>query len=256
MKSPSILIATDLRAEAQTVQDVLHQEFARIAVSFNPASAAADFAACQPDVLVLAFSSLALAEQHYAGLYQGCQAIHAQPHRSIVLCEQHELQQTYQRCREGRFDDYVLFWPMVHDAPRLTMAVVHALRDLARTAEAEPAAGMAREVHQIADAQRVLESHTAQGLLQAEAAAKFLTGALAELERGQTQEAGKRLLAARSEVQSFGQWVLGLQRQLEPYGHCARAGRTGRTLSAHGADRGRQRTGAQAGRQGAGRRAV
>jgi CheY-like chemotaxis protein len=215
-KSSSILIATDLLSDAQMVKGMLIKEFACIAVSSISTKAVEDFEASQPDVLILVFSSLELAEHYYMNLYRFCQAIHAQPHRTIVFCDQHELPQTYQSCRDGRFDDYVLFWPMVHDAPRLPMAVMHALRDLAHMKEAQPAAAMARQVHQTADMHRALESHVGDGLKQTETAAQSLTRMISDLEMHKLQDVGKRLLAVRAEVQSFGQWMGTLQKNIEP----------------------------------------
>jgi CheY-like chemotaxis protein len=223
MKDASILIATDLLSDAHMVKAMLGKEFARIAISSIATQANEDFEASQPAVLILAFSTLELAERHYLDLYRYCQAIHAQAHRTIVLCDQHELPQTYQRCRDGRFDDYVLFWPMVHDAPRLPMAVAHALRDLAHTKEAQPAADMARQVHQLAAMQRTLESHVGEGLKQAEAATHSLTRMISDVEMRKPQDIGQRLRAARADVQTFGQWVANLQRQMEPQGACARS---------------------------------
>jgi CheY-like chemotaxis protein len=215
-KASSILIATDLPSDAQMVKGMLIKEYACIAVSSNPTKADDDFEASQPDVLILVYSLLELAEHYYMNLYRFCQAVHAQPHRTIVLCDQHELQRTYQCCRDGRFDDYVLFWPMVHDAPRLPMAVAHALRDLVHMKEAQPAAAMARQVHQAADMHRALESHVGNGLNQAETAKQSLTRMISDLEMNKLQDVEKRLLAVRAEVQTFGQWVSTLQQNMEP----------------------------------------
>jgi CheY-like chemotaxis protein len=223
MKNPSILIATDLLSDAQMVKGMLIKEFAHIAISSVPTKASEDFEASRPDVLILAFSTLDLAERHYMNLYRYCQAIHAQPHRTIVLCDKHELLQTYQSCRDGRFDDYVLFWPMVHDAPRLPMAVTHALRDLAHMEEAQPAAAMARQVHQIADLQRALESHVGDGLKQADTATQSLNRLISDLELRKLQGMAQQLRTARADMQAFGQWAGALKLQMEPHGDCARS---------------------------------
>lgn len=217
MNNASILIATDLLSDAHMVKTMLQKEYACIAISSIAAKAAADFAASKPEVLILVFSTLELAERYYMNLYQLCQDIHAQPHRSIVLCDQHELMQTYQRCRDGRFDDYVLFWPMVHDAPRLPMAVVQALRDMACMRMAQPVAVMALQVQQIADTQRLLESHVIEGLKQAETATQSLHCVISEMESRKLHDVAQRLRATQAQVQSFGQWVLDLQLQLEPH---------------------------------------
>jgi CheY-like chemotaxis protein len=223
MKKSSILIATDLISDAQMVKAMLIEEYGCIAVSSIPTKAAEDFEASQPDVLILVFSAVELAERYYMDLYRFCQAIHAQPHRTIVLCDQHELLKTYQCCRDGRFDDYVLFWPMVHDAPRLPMAVAHALRDLTHMKDAQPATAMARKVHQIADMQRVVESHVGEGLKQAETATLSLNRMISDMEMRKLQDMALSLRAVRSEVQTFGQWVGDLKRHMEPQGNCARS---------------------------------
>ena len=223
MKNPSILIATDLLSDAQMVKGMLIKDFARIAISFTATKASEDFEASQPDVLILVFSTLDLAERHYMNLFRYCQAIHAQPHRTIVLCDQHELMETYQACRDGRFDDYVLFWPMVHDAPRLPMAVAHALRDLAHMEEAQPAAAMARQVHQIAELQRALESHVGDGLKQAETATQSLNRMISDLEMRKLQGMANQLRTARADVTTFGQWAGALKQHMEPHGDCTRS---------------------------------
>jgi hypothetical protein len=83
---------------------------------------------------------------------------------TILLCDQHELHQTYPCSSKERFDDSLPFWPLVHDAPSLPMAVAHALRDLAHLNAAQPATALAQQVHLSADMHRALESHVGDGL--------------------------------------------------------------------------------------------
>jgi CheY-like chemotaxis protein len=149
MNHASVLIATDLLSDAKMVRGMLGDAFDCVAISAVPSQAVSDFEANQPEVLILAFSSLEMAERHYLILDHSCQGTPALACRTVVLCDQHELMQTYQRCREGRFDDYVLFWPLVHDAPRLTMAVMHALRNLELTKAAQSSGP--RAVRKLAD---------------------------------------------------------------------------------------------------------
>src|SRR3546814_4372693 len=91
-----------------------------------------------PQVLVLAFDALADAQHLYLDVFRRSSLIHALAHRTIVLCGKSNLQQAYELCREEFFDDYVLFWPLNHDAPRLCMAVHNALRQLNETPSSAP----------------------------------------------------------------------------------------------------------------------
>ncbi|CAN0512895.1 unnamed protein product, partial [Phaeothamnion confervicola] len=97
--------------------------------------AVTQFQEYQPDVLVLAFNTLAKADQYYLGLYRRSGDASICDHRSIVLCGKDDVATAYKRCIEGHFDDYALFWPMAQDAFRLPMAIRHALseRDRSRT---------------------------------------------------------------------------------------------------------------------------
>lgn len=72
-------------------------------------------------------------------------------HRTIILYGMKELQRVYELCCKEYFDDYVLFWPMINDVQRLSMAVTHALRDLKRSQSGAPAVEMARQVRRIAE---------------------------------------------------------------------------------------------------------
>src|SRR3546814_5902609 len=83
---------------------------------------AQDIEKYRPQVLVLAFEALADAQHLYLDVFRRSSLIHALAHRTIVLCGKSNLQQAYELCREEFFDDYVLFWPLNHDAPRLCMA--------------------------------------------------------------------------------------------------------------------------------------
>ncbi|MDP1634805.1 MAG: response regulator, partial [Gallionellaceae bacterium] len=136
-----ILIATDIVADAAVVKGVLGEEFDHVSVSTDPDSAAADFLAQRPDVLVLAFNRLEKSERYYLGLYRLCPEINRHPHRTIILCDQSEVRRAAELCMKDIFDDYILFWPMTYDAPRLNMSVHNALRELSTSGTAGPQAG-------------------------------------------------------------------------------------------------------------------
>lgn len=123
----TILVASDNPSDAASVNDFLAQEFDQVVLSVDPDTAVEDFESHAPDVLVLAFSTLEDAERYYLGLYRLSATIHLQPHRTMVLCSTGNVRRAYQACRKESFDDYVQFWPMTNDAPRLLMSVHHAL---------------------------------------------------------------------------------------------------------------------------------
>jgi CheY-like chemotaxis protein len=131
---PRILIATDNADNAQLIRKLLRDEFDSIAVSNDPAKAVEDFDTHQPAVLLLAFDTLEKCERYYLGLYRLGAGMQSVAHRTVVLCNKDDVRQVYQLCRKEYFDDYVLFWPMGHDATRLPMAIHHALRHAAATA--------------------------------------------------------------------------------------------------------------------------
>lgn len=125
--SARILVATEVVGDAEMVRGQLRSEFPRVAISTDPAFAVADFERVAPDVLVLAFNTLEKSDHYYEILMKHGIG-HAHPHRTLVLCTRWELREAYERCKLGRYDNYVLFWPVTHDAPRLLLAVHHALQ--------------------------------------------------------------------------------------------------------------------------------
>jgi CheY-like chemotaxis protein len=133
-----ILVATDVVDDASLVATLLGEEFGNVRQSTDAGSAIDDFERHRPSVLVLAFDSLERAQRYSQGLYRESSIANALPHRTLILCTKDDLQRVYQLCKKEHFDDYVLFWPMGHDAPRLRMAVHQALRQLATSAEREP----------------------------------------------------------------------------------------------------------------------
>ena len=133
-----ILVASDIPRDAALVKELLSPEYDHVFLSTTLELAVRDFDSCAPDVLVLAFNSIKKSEGYYLGLYRLSGKIHLQPHRTIILCNMVEVQRAYQACREEHFDDYILFWPMTYDAPRLLMSVYHALQDLASVRNNSP----------------------------------------------------------------------------------------------------------------------
>lgn len=162
--APRILITTDAVADAELVKNLLREEFDDLSVSIDPARAVQDFENCRPDVLILAFNTLEKAERYYLGLYRLGTLVHTLPHQTLILCNKDDLQRVYDLCRRSYFDDYILFWPLSHDAPRLRMAVHHAMRQMADSRSGEPTPQeFAAQARKIAQLEGLLEASVAQG---------------------------------------------------------------------------------------------
>ncbi|MBF8293252.1 MAG: hypothetical protein HW392_2079 [Steroidobacteraceae bacterium] len=175
MTAVRILVAGDGAADAEQVRALLRDEFDDVAVSTEPERAIPDFEKYRPAVLILAFSTLEKAERYYLGLYRLSTMVHALPHRTLILCNADDVRRVYELCKKEYFDDYVLFWPMTHDAPRLPMAVHHALRQMADEKPSMPTAGeIAVQVRRIAELESLLMQSAARGGLRIELASRSL----------------------------------------------------------------------------------
>ncbi|MCQ4347461.1 response regulator [Pseudomonas stutzeri] len=160
----TIMVATDDKADATIVHNQLQDEFEHLAMALDEDTRIALFDETLPDVVVLAFKSLKHSEQFYLELYRQSGKIHHQPHRTVVLCSKQNVHDAYELCRRELFDDYIMFWPMTHDAPRLRMSVHNALREqraLRRTAP--ELAEFARQARRIAELEELLQEHLAEG---------------------------------------------------------------------------------------------
>lgn len=159
-----ILVVTEVVDDAELVKKLLRDEFDGIATSTDPERTVQDFEKHKPAVLILAFNTLEKAERYYLGLYRLSTLVHALPHRTLILCDKDDLQRVYALCKKEYFDDYILFWPMTHDAPRLPMAVHHALRQMANAAAGIPGAGeIAAQARRIVGLEAMLEQGIANG---------------------------------------------------------------------------------------------
>lgn len=159
-----ILIASDNAPDAAMVQQLLGDDFGRILTSADPDKAVEDFDRHQPGVLILAFNTIEKAQRYYLGIYRLSTTLQLQPHRTILLCNKDEVSQAYRRCREGLFDDYVFFWPIVHDTLRLPMSVYVAQRQLAALVNAGPSvAEFAAQACRLSALEPMLDQQMAQG---------------------------------------------------------------------------------------------
>ena len=177
-----ILIASDAASDAEVVQRMLKPEYPRVATSTHAQSFIEDFERCRPQVLVLAFKALQEAERYYLGLYRGSPLVNALAHRTLLLCDKADLANAYALCRKGNFDDYVLFWPLVHDATRLPMSVHLALRALDSRQTTDALAQMTAQARRIADLEALLDSQLATGQAHAEQANRSMRDAQTQVD--------------------------------------------------------------------------
>lgn len=158
----TILIASDSSADARLVKTLLIPEFDHLVISTDIDRPVEDVELHTPSVLVLAFDSVAKSEQFCLGLHRHNERRNRQYLRIIILCHKHEVQRAYEMCRKELFDDYVLFWPMTLEAPRLPMAIHIALRELAADFNSRlfPGAESMGLADQLAELQSLLEQKT------------------------------------------------------------------------------------------------
>ena len=245
-----ILVASDNPSDAALIRKLLLQEFEQVFLSTHPDLAVKDFESRAPDVLVLAFNTLAKAERYYLGLYRLSGKIHLQLHRTVVLCNMDEVNQAYQACRKQYFDDYVQFWPMTNDAPRLLMSVHLSLRDLRAISEGGPsAAEFAAQARRLAELGNMLDQHVVQGsqridlanlaMAQAEqdigaaldgfssklaqgnlpgvSSINDVSGLEQEIKRLKQEEIGQRFRKVAESVQPIKQWADDFRKGIEPH---------------------------------------
>ena len=165
-----VLVLSDNGSDAEMVRRLLHVEYPKTQVSTDPERLVADFDRLRPQVLMLAFKAPDAALRCCERLYLSSNLGNAQAFRTVLLCDKNELNRAFELCRADKFDDYVLFWPLVHDAPRLTMAVHVAVRALEAAASSVPLGALAVQARRIAELETLLEQQLAQGRAHAEQA--------------------------------------------------------------------------------------
>lgn len=159
-----ILVASENVDNAKLVKRLLEPEFGQVFLSTFAENAVKDFDQHSPRVLILAFGALEKSEQHYLRLYRQSQRVHLTPHRTVILCSKDEVKNAYELCRKELFDDYILFWPMTHDTPRLLMSVHLALRELDAQIHSGPAvAEFAAGARRLTELEALLDRHLSQG---------------------------------------------------------------------------------------------
>lgn len=172
-----ILIASNVASDAKMIERLLSTEYDDIVLSTDRDSAVNDFDKAQPQVVILAFRSIENAEHFYLGLFRQSALVHSHPHCAVVLCDKNEVRRAYELCKSDCFDDYVLFWPVVHDAPRLLMATYLALRTLERDDRDPSLSQFAVEAGRIQGLEANLEEYVTSGKDQIESATRTLRNA-------------------------------------------------------------------------------
>ena len=158
-----VLVVTDVVHDATLVCDMLVERFPNVQASTEPARFLHDFHRCHPQVLVLAFKTVAASERYYQNLFRGEALPVPPPYQTLLLCTKDEVHRAYEICRLDQFDDYVLFWPMVHDAPRLAMAVHLALRAQTNARHEAFLARIAAQARRITDLEYRLQQQLSIG---------------------------------------------------------------------------------------------
>lgn len=180
-----VLIVTDVSADAAQIVRLLEDHFSQVESSTVESRFIADFERARPDVLVLAFASLERAERYSLGLYRHSEIAHTQPHRSIVLCDKDNVHRAFELCRQEYFDDYVMYWPLVYDTPRLAMSILIAGRALRAQQAAPNAREMAAHARSVSQLEAALDDGIAVGRQRAEAVSIALQSAGAEVARAE-----------------------------------------------------------------------
>lgn len=250
-----IMIATNVVADGTLLTEILGEEYDDILVSINADEAVADFERFKPHVLLLAFGSLEKIERYYLGLYRLGTLVHDLPHRALILCREKNVNDAYEMCRKGHFDDYILFWPLAPDTRRLLMAVKQARCGMEQHAIGPEVAELAVHTNRIAELETILAHSLAQGgehltragrsleTAEAEIGAALddfssnvlnggMDGALdihdaarvrGEFERLKAEGVMRRIFAVKEALAPARGWVAGLAKDVAPQIESARA---------------------------------
>lgn len=189
LETLKVLVVTDVAADAAQIARLLADHFEHIETSTIESRFIADFERVQPDVVVLAFTSLERAERYSLGLYRHSEVVHSLPHRSIVLCDKDNVHRAFELCRKEYFDDYVLYWPMVFDTPRLAMSVLIAGRSLQAQRDTPNAREVAAHARSISQLETVLDDRIEVGRQHADALERALQAAEIEASSAQPRPA-------------------------------------------------------------------
>lgn len=138
-----ILVVGDNAVDAEQVCGMLRDRYPHVEATTDPMKSDAVFDGIKPQLLVLAFKSLEACERFYLGLYRRSEVIQSLAHRTLLLCDKDSVRHAFELCMQEVFDDYVLYWPLVHDAKRLAMSAHLALCALNQKQALEPLSELA-----------------------------------------------------------------------------------------------------------------
>ncbi len=191
-----VLVVSESATDGVLIKTLLKDDFDNVFVKISAEGnlAAVEFLEWKPKVLLLAFRDIHKAEQCYLGLYRTGSASGFQPHRTVLLCTKEAVNQAFELCRRGLFDDYVLFWPMTYDAPRLRMTIHRALAELAfHPDDAQSAVTLGTQARRILRLEALLSGQPARGPEHIEAAEFAVGRAECEAISGLKEESGRAL---------------------------------------------------------------
>lgn len=151
-----ILVVSDVTSDAELVRGMLGAEFRNVVAVTALKEVANDFDRHEPDILILVFNTLEKTQTYDRELFRLSKLAPGRRHRTVILVSNDEMAAAYALCCQERFNDYVLFWPLVHDALRLPMAVTNAWRDLQHSKGLVSAAQVADMKRQIAELETLL----------------------------------------------------------------------------------------------------
>lgn len=112
----------------------------RLVALADLAAAGAKFDEIKPEILLLAFMSIAESERCYLELYRTSQYIPATDHRCLLVCKAQDTELAYRLVQRRLFDDYVVIRPL-YDPHRLALC----LRTLVERREQQGRAGEMRQ---------------------------------------------------------------------------------------------------------------
>lgn len=138
-----ILVVGDNAVDAEQVCGMLRDRYPHVEATTDAMKSDAVFDRVKPQLLVLGFKSLEACERFYLGLYRRSEVIQSLSHRTLLLCDKESVRRAFDLCMQEVFDDYVLFWPLVHDARRLAMSAHLALCALDQEQALEPLSELA-----------------------------------------------------------------------------------------------------------------
>lgn len=213
LKDARILVVSDVISDAEMVREMLCAEFGNVVAAMAPKQVVNDFDRYQPEVLILVFNTLEKTETYDRELFRLSKLAPSLPHRTVILCNNDEMAAAYALCRQERFHDYVLFWPLVHDAPRLQMAVTNALRDMRRSKGAMTSAQAADMKLRIAKLEELLAWELENGQVCLTDAMVIRDSARLQHEFNQLAAPGVRpsMHALHHEMQPLMQWIEEMQ---------------------------------------------